>query len=311
MTSLKITKELNYTYNYSSSPIGLSCILTFLLFLSSLGAQVLDQAIDTDKNRKRTKVFLLAGQSNMGGKGDGNLLTEEEKKELISASEQIDFFYKGRYSGPLSLTEASSYDRENYNLEKSFGPELFFGIEMAKAFPQERFVFIKSAIGGTSLYGAWNSDWNREQAKVMNEEDGPKLYDDFQVYIREILSSMDPETYEFAGMLWVQGEADSKVPIAGQNYGKNLQRLIESMRSFTHCSDLPFMMFQVGKGKVVKGMKKVERKMENVILIPQNNNPESSDFYIQYPPPKGHYTYESMKKIGKRFAEEYISLMHE
>ena len=254
------------------------------------------------------KVFLLAGQSNMGGKADGELLTKVDKKELAQASKHIQFYFNRGYHGPLKLTEAMKYDRENYNLKKSFGPEIFFGIEMAKIYPDDKLLFIKRSIGGTSLYGCWNPDWTAENAKVMDEEDEPKLYSDFQNYIQEVLKDYDPSEYEFAGMLWVQGEADSKVTTAAKAYNQNLQRLIEGMRNFTYEPELPFIIFQVGSGKVVEGMEAVAKRIKNVALIPQNKNPNSEDYYPEYAPPKSHYTYVGMKKIGQRFAKEYAGM---
>ena len=260
------------------------------------------------KDGRPTKVFLLAGQSNMGGKADGELLTKTDLKNLARAGKHIQFNFNRDYHGPLKLTEAMQYDRKNYNLKKSFGPEIFFGIEMDKVYPDDEMLFIKRSIGGTSLFGCWNPDWSLENAKVMGEEDEPKLYSDYQNYINEVLTDYDPSEYEFAGMLWVQGEADSKVPLAAKAYGDNLQHLIKGMRDFTKKPELPFIIFQVGSGKVVEGMHAAAKNMINVIVIPQSENVDSEDFYPQYAPPKSHYTYVGMKKIGKRFAEEYVAM---
>ncbi len=262
----------------------------------------------TLKQKKPIKVFMLAGQSNMGGKGDGSLLSQEDKNGLQTAKNNILFAYNRQYFGPLELTDASAYDSENYDLEKTFGPEIFFGIEMAKAFPEDQFLFIKRSLDGTSLYGNWNPEWIEAKATVMGEQNGPKLYADFQKYIKEVLSGYDPSEYEFAGMLWVQGEADSKVPAAAEAYGQNLQHLIKGMRDFTKKPELPFIIFQVGSGEVIKGMQETSKKLENVVLIPQSDNPASLDYYPEYAPPKSHYTYKGMKKIGERFAIEHLKM---
>ena len=294
--------------NHFSQRRFLIFILVHILSLSCLFAQVSRDATKSKKDGEPIKIFLLAGQSNMGGKGNGELLTEADKKGLSLAGESILFHYNREYDGPLTLTKAGAYDRENYNLNQTFGPEIFFGIEIAKAYPEDRFLFIKRSIGGTSLYGNWNPDWTEKKATVMDEQNGPKLYSDYQKYIEEVLKGYDPSEYEFTGMLWVQGEADSKVAKAAESYGKNLQRLIKGMRDFTKKPKLPFLIFQVGTGKVVKGMKKTAKKLENVVLIRQTENPESPDYYPEYAPPKSHYTYEGMKKIGERFAKEFSKI---
>lgn len=59
---------------------------------------------------------------------------------------------------------------------------------------------------------------------------------------------------------------------------------------------------------MVKGLRKTAKELENVVLIPQTENIESSDYYPEYAPPKSHYTYKGMKKIGERFAKEYFQI---
>ena len=45
--------------------------------------------------------------------------------------------------------------------------------------------------------------------------------------------------------------------------------------------------------------------VDRVVLIPQSNKQSSADFYAKNPPPLGHYTAASMKRIGQRFFEAY------
>ena len=62
--------------------------LFILLFLSFAG-------ISWGQSVQKTKVFLLAGQSNMDGRGDASKLTEAEMELLANASQKIHFVYKG------------------------------------------------------------------------------------------------------------------------------------------------------------------------------------------------------------------------
>ena len=52
-------------------------------------------------------------------------------------------------------------------------------------------------------------------------------------------------------------------------------------------------------------MKRVAREVPNVTLIPQSLDPISLDFYQKME--NGHYNYEGMKKLGRRFAEVVLS----
>ena len=60
-----------------------------LIFLTGVHDSIIAQP------QKKTKVFLLAGQSNMDGRGDASKLSEAEMKLLAIASQKIHFVYKG------------------------------------------------------------------------------------------------------------------------------------------------------------------------------------------------------------------------
>lgn len=260
----------------------------------------------TTEIKKTKKVFLFAGQSNMEGRADAAQLSDVDMKRLEKSAKNIQFHYNRKAVSPLQLTTPQKHTQKKFNLEKSFGPELFFGINLAEKHPDEEFIFIKRSKGGTSLHGCWNPDWTEEKAALMNEANAPKLYSDFIAYAKEILAEYEPDEYEIVGMLWVQGEADSGVKKHGEipsaSYHDNLQNLISGVRKEFDSPNLPFVMFQVGNGKVVKGMQAKAASDANVYLIPQNRrDKQSPDYYEKNPPPVGHYIAASMKRIGENF----------
>lgn len=259
---------------------------------------------------KKKKVFLLAGQSNMEGRADGGKLTIEDKARLEKAGQNVTLFYNRQPVTPLQLSTPKKYIQKKFGLEYNFGPEVFFGINLAEKYPDEEFIFIKRSQGGTSLYGCWNPNWTEEKATQMRELKKPKLYFDFIAYAKEVLTNYDSSEYEIAGMLWVQGESDSgtkngKGTEPSETYGENLRNLIAGVRKEFNKPDLPFMLFQVGGGKVVTGMKETAAGDEHVFLIPQSKDKNSPDYYPKNPAPLGHYVTESMKRIGERFFEVY------
>ena len=259
---------------------------------------------------KKKKVFLLAGQSNMEGRANGAKLSAEDLNRLEKAGQRIQFFYNHQPVTPLQLSTPAKHIKRKFNLEQNFGPEVFFGIRLAETYPEEEFVFIKRSQGGTSLYGCWNPNWKAEKAALMNEADKPKLYADFIAYAKEVLAAYDTSEYEVCGMLWVQGEADSGTSKGrgtkpSESYGENLRHLIAGVRKEFSIPDLPFVLFQVGNGKVVAGMKQVTMQEERVTLIPQSKDKNSPSYYAKNPPPIGHYIASSMKRIGERFFEVF------
>lgn len=271
--------------------------------------QANNKQITSSGHSKKIKVFLLAGQSNMDGRGDGSKLTHEDKTRLAQTRKRVKFAYNHFPVAPLYVTESSRLVKRKFKLDTVFGPELFFGIGMAEAYPEDEFLFIKRSLGGQSLYGSWNPNWNEDKARAMHELKRPKLYSDMIAYTRGTLAALHKNSYKICAVLWVQGEADSSTKkhgtIPAEEYHENLTNLINRFRRDLGDQNLPFVMFQVGKGKVVKAMQYADRNMKNVTLIPQSKDKRSSDYYPTYGPPTGHYTYASMKRIGEAFVKAY------
>lgn len=256
----------------------------------------------------RLKVFLLAGQSNMEGKGDGGKLTADEQRRLTAAGARVLLAYNREPIAPLGVVKASAGVRKKFGGETTFGPELFFGLRVAEAMPGQRVLLIKRSVGATSLQGRWNPDWSREKAAMMGEENAEPLYPDFIAYVRQVLSAYRPEDYELAGMLWVQGEADSNVsgrgPEPAAAYERNLRELIRRVRLDLGADRLPFLLVQVGGGKVTDGMRAVASSVANVTLIPQSTDPASPHFFPKHE--VGHYNYEGMKRMGTLLGDAYL-----
>jgi hypothetical protein len=285
-----------------------------LLFLSFAG-------ISYGQSTQKTKVFLLAGQSNMDGRGDASKLSEAEMKLLANASQKIHFIYKGtvgegnaiQYKGALDFTNPWSFVKQKFRIEKCFGPELFFGVELVKNYPKQDYLFIKRSQGGTSLYGAWNPNWSFEKASFFNEQDKPKLYQDFIDLVDAELAELHPNSYEIVGMLWVQGETDSNTSngsVAANTYHLNLENLINSVRGHYDIPDLPFLILGVGSKKIQKAMVQVSNKLTNVSYIERSQDVNRSNYTPIYThkwngKPVGHYNYEGMKKMGRLFFESY------
>ena len=245
----------------------------------------------------------------MEGRARAFNLSNKDKMRLKKAKQNVTLYYNHKKPVPLQVTTPAAHVQRSFKTETVFGPELFFGIHLAEKYPDQKFIFIKRSKGGMSLYGAWNPNWSLEKAKAMKEDNEPKLYSDFISYAKEILHNLDKDEYEIAGMLWVQGENDSgrkrNGTIPADTYEANLKSLISGVRTEFSIPDLPFIIFQVGSGKVVQAMKNISKVDDFVSLIPQNNNKNSEYFFERNPQPLGHYIYKSMKKIGRLFFENY------
>jgi len=261
--------------------------------------------LQKQKSEKKMKVFILAGQSNMEGRADAKKLLPEDLERLSKAQENVRLAFNYEPVSPLREVKPSAEIAEIYKRELIFGPELFFGITLSETWPDKNILLIKLAEGGTSLHGCWHPEWSEDKAAIMGEEEETKLYTALIEYIKKTLSKYEPDEYEICAVLWVQGETDSGNKIAAASYGENLQKFISHIRKDLENDSLPFLLFQVGRRKVVEGMMMTEQLIPNVTLIKQSPDPASLNFYPKME--NGHYNYEGMKKLGERFAESYLN----
>ena len=274
-------------------------LIFFISYLSSYSQiQLSDDKIN---------VFILAGQSNMAGAADASNLTKVDLKDLEKAKKNISFVYNGNNSTPLELTVPPDWKRKKFQLDSCFGPEIFFGIELSKKHPNKKFLFIKRALGGTSLYGCWNPNWTKEKAQYIGELNKPKLFYELLNDVDNELSKYDKSDYQIMAMLWVQGESDSGQkwgPLPSETYAENLTNLIKTSRFKFKYSEMPFMIMQVGSKKIGLAMKQVSEELKNVTFIPQNKDRSSKNFLPRLED-NIHYNYFGMKKIGTLFSNKF------
>ena len=282
-----------------------SCVFAISILTATLTCLAHADQLQQPDSDKKIQVFLFAGQSNMEGRANGRKLSQRDQIRLRDVQNRIQLAYNHEPVRPLGVVSPAKEIAEIYRREQIFGPELFFGIALAEAMPEEKFLFIKRTEGSTSLHGCWNPDWKEADAALMGERNDPKLYQVFINYVRDVLKGYSPDQYELCAMLWVQGETDSKVPEAASTYGTTLCKLIMQVRLDTSNKSLPFMLFQVGSSQVVEGMQRCSTKLPHVTLIPQSLNPDSPHFYKKMK--NGHYNHKGMKKLGTRFAETFLN----
>ena len=279
--------------------IVLLCLLLFINY------PLFSDMPQKPESGKKMKVFLLAGQSNMEGRADANKLLPPDLERLLKVQKNVLLAYNNEPIGPLKAVKPPREIAEIYNRELIFGPELFFGIALSEAWPDEIILLIKLSEGATSLHGCWHPKWSEDKATVMGEEKETKLYRALIDYVEQTLSEYKKDEYEICAMLWVQGETDAGNKIASAAYVRNLQQFISHIRQDLENDTLPFLFFQVGHGQVVEGMVKTAQLVPNVTLIQQSLEPTSVNFYPKME--NGHYNYEGMKKLGQRFAEVFLN----
>lgn len=210
------------------------------------------------------RIYILAGQSNMDGRG--------QKKELVGdlapyAAEQADVkivYSNSTIRGPYSTTQpmplAPGYSvppgtREKFGKDyklpgSTFGPEVSFGRAIADARKGEKILLMKFSEGGTSLDKDWNIDARG------------KLYDQMLAFLRKNLDALGEE-YELCGFIWHQGESDAHLP-AGE-YQKRSTAFIERLRADLGAPHMPIVIGEVFDNKHRDRVREGERKLAETV----------------------------------------------
>ena len=242
-------------------------------------------------------VFLLAGQSNMDGRGK----TAELTGELANYAAPLPAVGITLSTGGLRRTLVLSKGIEP--LQPGFtgsttglktvpsellGPEIGFGHTLAASWPGKHILLIKCTEGGTNL----REDWNPAEAK--------KLYNRFIELVRSTQKAIEAQgdTLSIRGLLWHQGESDAGQPVGA--YTKNLTTLIGRVRTDLGLPKLPVLIGQVyNNGKrdnIFTDQKAVVAELSDTYLV-ESTGLETFD--------KGtHFDAKSQIELGRRFAIE-------
>ena len=185
--------------------------------------------------KKKIKLFILSGQSNMVGSGDSTQLPERLRK----GNDRVLMFEGGKWQPLRPFKKADERQKERLGMtDCTFGPEIAFGDEMAKAWPDETIGIVKQAWGGTGVL-AWHPNWSKEQADRTNDgEKGPL----FKVLTGKVRKACESADCEIMGFVWMQGGADMKEVPLGKEYLSNLKAVVEGVRKETGVPDLPFVL---------------------------------------------------------------------
>lgn len=265
--------------------IGSVVTSTFLLMCFFVTTNTVAQ----ENVSKPVKVFILAGQSNMEGKGSvvttEHQLADPEKADRFSHLKKngkwierddvfIDYLGNaGQRFGKLTM----GYGTSRKDDVKWFGPELGFGWTIGDQF-DEPVLIIKTAWGGKSIDRDFRPPSrgfpeSLEQVVQQRQKRNPELTVDeykkgyghfYRLMMEEIKKvTADIETYvpgyqdqgfELAGFVWFQGWNDQYAPTSVEDYEENLAAFIKDVRQELNSPELPFVIGAMGhNGENQKG----------------------------------------------------------
>ena len=230
-------------------------------------------------------IFVLAGQSNMVGKGK----IAELDQRFHRQPRNVEFYVGGV--------------RKAMSAQESAGPEFSLAHELSSAMPDRQIVLIKYALDGSSLLD-WAPEWTAERAAITEMPHFGPLY---RILLSNIRTALGNRPAELGAIFWMQGERDARFPAAAKEYEANLGILVRRLRRDLDQYDLPFIYGQVNPPasaylglKTVRGAQsRFERSVANTELVATDDLTKLSD--------QLHYDTRGQIVLGQRFAWSYIS----
>lgn len=234
--------------------------------------------------REKFHLYLLAGQSNMAGRG------KVEDADRVPHPRVLMFNKMNQWVPAIDPLHFDKPAVAGTGLGKTFG------VIIADSDPEITVGLIPCAVGGSPI-AAWEP----------GAEDKPTQthpWDDCMVRMQIALPAGT-----LKGILWHQGESDAN-PQRAPVYSQKLQTLVSRFRDQLHAPDVPFVLGQVGKfpGKpwndsqhaVDRAMQDLAEQVPNIALVSSQGLVDKGD--------KVHFSSASYREFGKRYAEAYLKL---
>lgn len=260
---------------------------------------------------KKIKLFILSGQSNMGGQGESKKLPAE----LRDGNSRVLMFHDGRWQPLVATAPHKKHD------SLTFGPEIAFAHRIAKAHPNETIGIVKHANGGTGIL-AWSPTWTKAQAD--RTKDGKKG-DLFKELTEKVKAATVAAPCEIKAFAWMQGGKDTQYD-TGPNYLQYLTTLVGAIRENTGQRFLPFVLGSYRNGALPDDLTSVKNKIKSQATPdrPYDYEVLQAQYDIQKVAPPArmvplhdlpihgngnlHYNTEGQLELGKLLAEAYLDM---
>lgn len=231
--------------------------------------------------RKKVWVFLLAGQSNMAGRGlvepqdtiaNARILTINRDNKVVVAKEPLHYYEPTRTGLDCGLS---------------------FARTLLEHVPKDvSLLIVPVAVGGSSIQ-QWLGDSTWREVKLLSNA-------------RDKIAAAK-KIGVFKGILWHQGEANATSAVEAEAHPARLALLADMLRSTIGNTETPFMVAELGSFS--KTPELFETLNQQLMKFTTNDKYsaliETSDLHH-----KGdnlHFDGPGQRKMGERFAEAYVS----
>jgi len=253
----------------------IAVIVTFALVSAGCSQQY--------SNRRNFHLYILAGQSNMAGRG--KVIEQDNKTHprvyVLNKDKEWELA-----KDPLHFDKPGIV---------GVGPGLAFGKAMAGYKERVKIGLIPCAAGGSPI-SSWTKGGYHNQTKS-------HPYDDAVIRAKAVI-----QHGVIKGIIWHQGESDSK-PEKIKVYQAKLEELIGRFRRDLGDENLPFVVAELGDFYVAKNpnAESINRILENIPGIVEN----TACVDVSGLTHKGdvlHFDTRSSRQLGRRYAEQMIKL---
>jgi hypothetical protein len=224
-------------------------------------------------------VFIMAGQSNMAGRGivepkdtiaDKRILSINKEGSLIFAKEPLHF-----YEPNLTGLDCG----------------LSFAKTLLKKIPGNiSILIIPTAVGGSAI-----SQWLGDSVYR-----GVQLFSNFTVKVNSA-----KQLGIIKGILWHQGESDANEKNSGK-YEERLGTLITKFRAVAGVNDLPVLMGELGSFSKTKEQFSLINQAIHHYAFQNTNISIVSTGDLKDKGDSLHFNSAGQRMMGKRFAEAYL-----
>ena len=239
-------------------------------------------SVNNIPNKENIWVFILAGQSNMAGRGlvepqdtvpNNRVYALNGKGNIIIAKEPLHF-----------------YEPSMAGLDSG----LSFGKSLIKHIPDSISVLlVPTAVGGSSISQWLNDSIHREV----------KLFSNFKR-----MAELGMQYGTVKGILWHQGESDAKTKEAPL-YQSKLSELIYQFRKVVGNQETTVVIGQLGSYSTNPLWSKINDHIKYYV----STDPNSGMINTQDLKDKGdkvHFDSKAQRALGERYANEFIKLQH-
>ena len=231
------------------------------------------------------QVFLLAGQSNMAGRGK----VEAQDSVVNARVRRLD----------STMTWVPAVDPLHWDKPGlvGVGPGRTFGLTLAARDANARIGLVPAAVGGSPI-----SSW---EPGALDPATGTHPYDDALARLR--VAQRDGKV---RAILWHQGESDA-TPALSVLYAAKLRALIARFRADAGDPNLPFLIGELGKfdakpwsadvARVDSAQRAIAASVPNVAYVSSDGLRDKGDTL--------HFDSPSQRTFGERYAAAYVAMV--